>query len=167
MDRLAYGRMAGQTDRWSDKRTDWWSDNQLQRRVVVSIIVGRRRTRRRRRRRRIRRLAISCTSLRSFDWASPLCLQVQCDFFDNTAAHVFECPARSISGDNLLKRRNFLWHILLSLNFLMLFCSNSAHFSKIQLCVTYGQTDGRTNRWTDGGTYPLIEMRERIWKRKK
>ena len=37
--------------------------------------------------------------------------------------------------------------------FLMLFSSNSTHFSEIQLVC-----DGPT----DGGTHPLIEMRERI-----
>ena len=40
------------------------------------------------------------------------------------------------------------WHTFL---FLMLFCSNSAHFSEIQL-VCDGPTDGRTDGWTDGPT---------------
>ena len=40
------------------------------------------------------------------------------------------------------------WHTFL---FLMLFCSNSAHFSEIQL-VCDGPTDGRTDGRTDGPT---------------
>ena len=39
----------------------------------------------------------------------------------------------------LVFESSFNWHTLL---FLMLFCSNSAHFSEIQLCVTDRSTDG-------------------------
>ena len=45
----------------------------------------------------------------------------------------------------------------------MLFCSNSAHFSEIQLVCDRRRTDGRT----DGRTHPLLEMRERIYKNPK
>ena len=48
----------------------------------------------------------------------------------------------------------FKWHTFL---FLMLFCSNLAYFTEIELVC-----DGRTDRRTDGRTYPLKEMRERI-----
>ena len=57
---------------------------------------------------------------------------------------------------------SFKWHTFL---FLMLFCSNLAHFARFQLVCdgpTDRPTDGRTDRPTDGRTHPLIEMRERI-----
>ena len=66
----------------------------------------------------------------------------------------------------LVFESSFKWHTFL---FLMPFCSNSAHFSEIQLVCdgrtdlpTDGRTDGPTDGPTDGRTYPLIEMRERI-----
>ena len=53
---------------------------------------------------------------------------------------------------------SFLWHTFM---FLMLFCSNSAHCSEIQLVCdgpTNERTDGRTDRPTDGQTdgYTLL-----------
>ena len=55
---------------------------------------------------------------------------------------------------------SFKWHTIL---FLMLFCSNSAQFLKIQL-VYDRRTDWRVDGQTDGRTHPLTEMRERISK---
>ena len=58
----------------------------------------------------------------------------------------------------LVFESSFEWHTFL---FLMLFCSNLAHFSEAQL-VCDGWTNGRTDRRTDGRTHPRIEMQERI-----
>ena len=76
------------------------------------------------------------------------------------------CPWFWLTARVLVFESSSRWHTFL---FLMLFCSNSAHFSEIQLVCdgptdgrTDGRTDGPTDGRTDGRTYPLIEMRERI-----
>ena len=55
---------------------------------------------------------------------------------------------------SILALMTFRWR---SIMFLVLFCFISVEISEIQL-VCDRRTDGRT----DGRTYPLIEMRERI-----
>ena len=59
----------------------------------------------------------------------------------------------------LVFESSFKWHTFL---FLMLFCSNSAHFSEIQL-VCDRRTDGRTDGKTDGRTDVKTDTRIDQW----
>ena len=66
----------------------------------------------------------------------------------NKSNKVRTIDAFSLTACVLVSKSSFKLHTFL---FLMLFCSNSAHFSEIQL-VCDGRTDRRTDRRTDGHT---------------
>ena len=71
---------------------------------------------------------------------------------NNKSNRVRTIDAFSLTACVLVFESSFKWHTFL---FLMLFCSDSAHFSEIQLVCdrpTDGPTDGRTDRPTDGRT---------------